>query len=202
MNFLVGEQVKNTMRDKLGIVTAIEGEIALVNYGVGPERTSLKYLALAVAKRTPFMHILATDPSALSELASNIKEFGGRIEVSTSPQVLEKAADRLSANSSLSPTEAVDYIKVCSEKSHSTKYDIMVMSATFPPQLAARLGVILKRAEKDTTELPLGKRAHRGEWQISCNPLAEYLMREHSVLPKRVGVAPVRKVRVIIEEID
>jgi hypothetical protein len=187
VNFLAGEKVKHTVREREGVfVQALSAELALVDFGYGHERASLKHLALVIAKRTPFMHILATDPSALCELAANIKEFGGRIEVSTSPQVLEKAADRLSANSSLSPTEAVDYIKVCSEKSHSTKYDIMVMSATFPPQLAARLGVILKKAEADAAELPIGKRAYSGEWQISSNPLAEYLLREHDILPKRV----------------
>ncbi len=186
MKFLVGEKVKNTMRDKVGVVMSVSVTTALVDYGnnVQGELTSLKYLEL-VKQRTPYMHLLATNLSAIAELAANIREFGGRIEVSTGPQLLEKAADRLSSNSSLSPSEALDYVKVCTEKTRGIKYDIMVMSATFPLLLAERLGVVLKRAWKDTTELPLGKRAHRGEWQISCNPLAEYLMREHSILPKK-----------------
>ena len=48
MKFLVGEKVKNTMRDKVGVVMSVSVTTALVDYGnnVQGELTSLKYLEL------------------------------------------------------------------------------------------------------------------------------------------------------------
>ena len=181
MTFLVGEKVKHTIREREGIFVqaAAEPGYGLVDYGSGPEMVSLKHLALAVAKRTAFQQLLATDPDALLAFAAYFKN-GGRIEICSSPQALDRAAERVSSNSSLSLTDALDYIKVVSEKSQAYKYDIVV-PAGLPTELAARLSVLLWERGKGS------HRARKGEVQINSTGLAEYLMREHGVLPKRVA---------------
>ena len=60
MKFLVGEKVKNTMRDKVGVVMSVSVTTALVDYGknVQGELTSLKYLELV--KQQPSPHRVET----------------------------------------------------------------------------------------------------------------------------------------------
>jgi hypothetical protein len=70
---------------------------------------------------------------------------------------IEHCAEWVSSNSSLSPTDALDYVRL-SPRGHSTKADIEAPDA--PQDILARLGVAL-----------------------DSRNLAGYLMREHNILP-------------------
>lgn len=173
--FLLGDKVKHTMQEREGVIVHFESEtLALVDYGQGPKKTSLKYLEL-VSKGTDVQQALRKDPAALELFATHYKATSGRIEISCQPSCIDQEASRLSQVSCLSEINAIDYIKPTTEASHGAKYDILV-GADLPIGLADRLGVFFHVD---------GLRARDGEVQVNSRPLAEWLMRTHNVLPKK-----------------
>ena len=129
-----------------------------------------------IKKETDVQQALRHDPEALGMFAKAFKDNGGRIEVTTSPSVADQAYDDLSDVSSLSPVDAVDYIRLATDRTHGTKFDILVKDK-FPAGLSDRLGVFFHAS---------GLRAKPGEVQINSRPLAEWLMKEHNILPVKV----------------
>jgi len=189
MKFFIGDKVKNTMRDREGVITAIGTVLADVDYGCGPQTTSIAYLEL-LSKRTPFQNALCTSPETLNEFAA-IFLAHGRMEISCGPSYVERAADRVSANSKFSSSEALDYLNVVTEKTVGMKYDMLVAADSVPVDLAERLGVVLYPSSTDNgRKAGFGKRALRGELQINCTELAEYLLREHNFTPRRYSWEP------------
>ncbi len=174
MKFLVGEKVKNTMRDKVGVVMSVSVTTALVDYGnnVQGELTSLKYLEL-VKQRTPFMHILATDPSALLIFADEFKAKHGIIRVYAAPKHLDALSEQLSACcSALTPTTAADYIKVLpTDLSQGPKFSITMDNIS--QSLIDRLGCLVWSRTS----------SRRSTVTINSHSLVEYLLREHNVIP-------------------
>lgn len=175
MNFLAGEKVKHTMREREGVFVqaAAEPGYGLVDYGSGPEMVSLKYLALAFAKRTPMQHVLATDPAALLGFADEFKSKHGVVRVYGAPKYIDSVSEQLSACcSALTPTTAVDYIKVApTDLSCGPKFSISMDSIS--QSLVDRLGVLVW----DRTN----SRSHGVK--IQSKPLVEYLLREHNIIP-------------------
>ncbi len=184
MAFLVGEKVKNIMRGKVGTVIGslpeknfpkeVVAASICVDYGNGPEVSSLKYLALAVAKRTPFMHILATDPSALLIFADEFKAKHGIIRVYAALKHLDALSEQLSACcSALTPTTVADYIKVLpTDLSQGPKFSITMDNIS--QSLIDRLGCLVwsRTSSRRTNTVTINSRS-----------LVEYLLREHTVIP-------------------
>src|SRR5271154_641971 len=53
MSFITGDRVRNTMREREGVVLGFETEtLALVDYGQGPEKASVRNLTLLAPKHT------------------------------------------------------------------------------------------------------------------------------------------------------
>jgi hypothetical protein len=172
MNFLVNDEVRNTMRDRNGTLKGFENAlVALVDYGKGLEKTSIQYLEL-IGKGTDVHQALRNDPEALTQFAEHFLR-SGRIEISCQSSKVERLAAEVSEVSSLSEIEAFDYIRPVTEKSHAAKFDILVAN-DLPEGLAIRLGVYFKSN---------GLRAKAGEYQINSRSLAEWLMQAHNVLP-------------------
>jgi hypothetical protein len=173
--FLHGDKVKHTLQDHEGVIVSFESEtIALVDFGKGPKKTSLKYLKL-VSKGRAVQLALRNDPAALELFWEHYAATTGRIEITCQPSCIDKEASKLSQMSSLSEINAVDYIKQTTEASHGAKFDILV-GVDLPTGLISRLGVFF-----DVN----GQRAHNGEVQINSRSLAEWLIRVHNVLPKK-----------------
>jgi len=173
--FLHGDKVKHTLQDREGVIVSFESEtLALVDYGQGPKKTSVKYLKL-VSKGRAVQLALRNDPAALELFAAHYKATNGRTEITCQPTCIDKEASKLSQMSSLSEINAIDYIKETTEASHGAKYDILV-GANLPAGLADRLGVFFHMD---------GLRARDGEAQVNSRSLAEWLIRVHGVLPKK-----------------
>ena len=134
----------------------------LINKNLKPVKTP---------KPTSVQRAIAADPSLFEQIVEHFKATG-RIEISCQPSRIDSEADRLSQVSSLSPTEAVDYIKPTTEASHSAKFDIIV-SDDIPESLRQFIGTFFKK----------GLRSGTGEFQINSRSLAEYLMQKHGSLP-------------------
>ncbi len=173
--FLQGDKVKNTMREREGVVVGMETEtLALVDYGRGPEKASVKNLEL-VSKGTDVQQALRKDPEALESFAEHFKRCGGRIEITCQPSKASMLASELSSVSKLSELDAADYIRETTEASHAAKFDILV-DAGLPVGLSDRLGVFFHVD---------GLRARHGEVQVNSRPLAEWLLWTHNVTPRK-----------------
>jgi hypothetical protein len=170
--FFVGDKVKNSMRDRSGVVEGFKNDSLLfVNYGNGPEVTSPKNLVL-LSKVTDIRLALRDDPTSVQHFAEHFKATG-RIMISCQASRVDKLANDLSAVSGLSELEAVDYISPASERTHAAKFYVLVSKDAING-LFARLGVffdILKTGENEV--------------QINSRSLAEWLMREHNILPQK-----------------
>lgn len=170
--FFVGDKVKNTMRDREGVVEGFKNDtLLLVNYGSGPEVTSPKNLAL-LSKVTDVRLALKQDPALVQQFAEIFKPVG-RIMISCQASRIDKLANDLSAVSGLSEIEAVDYISPASERTHAAKFYILVPKDAVS-SLLTRLGTFFD-------VLVTGE----NEAQINSRSLSEWLMREHGVLPQK-----------------
>jgi hypothetical protein len=133
--------------------------------------------SIPIPKKTDVQNALEVDPSALNEFAVVFKQ-NGRLEISCQPSKIDQLASELSSVSvQLTELNAVDYIRPTSERSHAAKFDILVSP---PSHLVDRLGVFFDFN---------GHRAREGEAQINSRPLAEWLMKNHDVLPVKVGTS-------------
>lgn len=111
---------------------------------------------------TSVQRALATDPAVLTDLLP----FVTRIEISSSPAGVESAANAISENTSFTDIEAVDYIRVVTDRSHAAKFDVIVKD-TVPTDLRDRSKVFFNES---------GHRARTGELQIGSKSLALWLM--------------------------
>jgi len=118
---------------------------------------------------TDVQRALATDPTTLTELLAYVE----RIEISSSPSGVALASVTISESSSITEIDAVDYIRVVSDRTHDAKYDVIVRD-TIPTELRDRSKVFFNES---------GHRARAGELQISSKPLASWLMGQ-GVLPE------------------
>lgn len=177
MTFLVNDKVKNTSRERTGVfkgLSEIPG-VAFVDYGQGngPERASMKYLEL-VSKGTDVHQALRDDPAIL-ELIWDQYKAGGRILISCQSSRVGYLANQLSQITALSETDAVDYISPASEKTHAMKFYIM-LPATANDDFYARVSNFFgSRTIMASTK----------EVQFNSRSLAEWLIKEHEVLPER-----------------
>jgi len=170
MLFFIGDKVRNTMREADGVVSGMKGDLVLVDYGRGPAVTSSQYLVLK-SKATDIQAALRNDPEALQQLVP----FVARILVSCEPKVADQLATELSEVSNISALDASDYIRVVTDRSHGAKFDILLRDAV-PETLMQRLGVFFTSN---------GHRAKVGEVQVNSRGLAEWLMKEHNLLPEK-----------------
>lgn len=177
--FLEGDKVLHTMREIEGVVIknidpAPNGaERVLVQFkGRSPEPVTTKNLKL-LHKGTDVQQALRNDPEALNELVKWVH----RIEITGNPNDVDKLAEAVSSNSSLPPSQAIDYVKPTSEASHGGKFDILV-DENIPNDLQDRLGVFFFPAGQ-------GQRARVGEKQINSRALALWLMKNHGFLPRK-----------------
>jgi len=126
-------------------------------------------------KLTDVQKALQTDPESLAIFLQVFKK-SGRILISAAPDTAELLAAQLSSVSRLTPSEAVDYIRVVTDRTHASKFDIIISDP--PIGLADRLRVNFHLN---------GHRAKKGEVQINSRPLAEWLMKEHDVVPEKAS---------------
>jgi hypothetical protein len=191
MNFFIGEKVRNTMRDRDGIIAEVlSDDFVFVNYvGIAtPQKTSVSNLTL-LSKRSSFKQVLASNPAALQEFAGRAKDAGVRcrIEVHCGKGHTEETAEDISANSSLSPTAALDFINETAQDYSSHGFTICMPEELMPKELIVSLGRIFWTNYKTGAETrePVGHRAKKGEVQINSADLARWLMREYNILPIR-----------------
>ena len=164
---------------------SVLGHVRLVGNGNHPEGQIFGTFTMALyveepvkqPKPTSVQLAIAANPSLFEQIVDHFKATG-RIEISCQPSRIDSEADRLSQASSLSPTDAVDYIKPTTEASHSAKFDIIV-SDDIPESLRQFIGTFFKK----------GLRSGTGEFQINSRSLAEYLMQRHDALPVKYLVA-------------
>jgi hypothetical protein len=128
---------------------------------------------------TPVETLKRTDPGALALLADYYKANGGRMEFCCAPRHVEKLANSISSNSSLSEVDAIDYINIVTEAAASPKHDIF-MTDGLPEELSRRLSVLVWRPKDG-----IKTHARNGEIEVNSRALAEWLMREHGALPKK-----------------
>jgi len=175
MKLLLNDKVKHTLREKEGSITNLteNPEFVLVDYGRGPEKTSVKYLEL-VSKGTDVQHALRNDPAVLALIWEQYQN-GGRLLISCQGSGVERLASQLSQITSLSEIDATDYISAASEKTHAMKFYVM-LPATADDEFYKRVSNFFG------TRTTL---ANTREVQYNSRSLAEWLMKEHEVLPER-----------------
>jgi len=175
MRFLIGDKVKHVTRGREGVVEAFKNEtLALVNFGNGPEVASFTNLVL-LDKGTDVQQLRRSDPEALEAIVPFVR----RIEISCSPNAVDVLCSEMSSLvSGLTETDAVDYVRVVTDRSHGAKFDTIIEDK-LPADLSERLRSLFK---KD------GHRAKTGELQSGSRPLAEWLMTAHNILPEKALV--------------
>jgi hypothetical protein len=172
-NFKVGDTVQNTITNAKGEILALADGKATVKYrGIGVrERQKLEQLIFVPTSDVDSIRV--HDPAALDEFAQVFAQ-GGRIEISCSPDSVDKTAADISNHSSLSQTDAMDYIKVVTERSHAAKFDIILTTAVFPAELQKRFAA------------HNGPRAKAGkETQVGSKGLALNLL-ERGFMPEKI----------------
>lgn len=146
-------------------------------YAEGKEEYSAYTVKTADLKPLPVKRQSAVD-KALSqdpEVLASFAPYVSRILVSSSPDGVDGCAQDISANSDISETDAMDYVKVVTDKSHGAKFDILV-SEKIPEDLRNRMGVFFNEA---------GHRAKGGELQIGSRPLVLWLMNNLGLKPEK-----------------
>ncbi len=173
--FLLNDKVKHILREKDGIVAGFteNPEVILVDFGRGPEKTSVKYLEL-VSKGTDVQQALRADPAILALIWEQYRN-GGRLLISCQGSVVERLASQISQITSLSEIAVTEYISAASEKTHAMKFYIM-LPATSNDDFYERVSTFFG----SRTTLASTK-----EVQYNSRSLAEWLMKEHEVLPER-----------------
>jgi len=171
----MNDKVKNTMRGRDGVFAGLSDNplVAFVDYGTGPERTSVKYLEL-VSKGTDVQHALRDDPAVL-ELIWSQYQSGGRLLISCQGSKIESLANQLSQMTSLREIDATEYISAASEKTHAMKFYVM-LPASADDEFYKRVSNFFG------TRTTL---ASTKEVQYNSRGLAEWLMKEHGILPER-----------------
>ena len=171
----IGDKIKDKIMGVRGTIQTINPdgsyEVVYLN-GVGLRHNQRESNLELDYKETDVHRALQNDPNALNLFANYFLE-SGRIEITCQPSKVEQIANDLSGISSLSATDAFDYIRPTTEASHAAKFDILI-SNNIPAELAARLGVYFKNN---------GLRAKAGEYQINNRSLAEWLIRTQNILP-------------------
>jgi hypothetical protein len=123
-----------------------------------------------IKKLTSVQRALIADPTILAELLPYVV----RIELSSSPAGVDSAALAISENTSITEIEAVDYIRVTTDRSHAAKYDVIILD-TIPAELRERSKVFFNEN---------GHRARVGELQVGSKSLALWLMSQ-GLLPEK-----------------
>jgi len=127
------------------------------------------------AKETPVQQLLKKDPEAVALFAQAFLT-GGRIVISSSPDSVDSIVESISSNTRLKPSEAADYVRVVTDRTHHAKFDILVTDPEAGlSAIADRIGVYLHRN---------GRRARKGEVEFHSRELAEHLMSKYEVLPQ------------------
>jgi hypothetical protein len=114
------------------------------------------------------------DPTIL-DLIWGQYQNGGRLLISCQASRIDPLANQLSQITVLSETEAVDYISAASEKTHAMKFYVIlpaIADETFYTRVSNFFGS--RTILTSTTEV-----------QYNSRSLAEWLMKEHSVLPEK-----------------
>lgn len=144
MNFHYGQKVWTPEQGW----TKFERQLSTPEFSYVTKGNKMWRVATETIAETPY------DDKAVAELAA----LDPPIRITCNPAVYDAEIDWLSSNSSLSPSEAGDYIHPTTERSHGAKFDIEAPNA--PAELLQRLGG------------PLDRRV-----------LAGMLMKDHGLLP-------------------
>jgi hypothetical protein len=126
-----------------------------------------------VKKLTKVEQTLNQDP----EILRLFVPFVSRILISCSPKDgdLSKCVQDISENSDIAELEAVEYIRVVTDKSHGAKFDILV-DADIPQDVRDRMSVFFHED---------GHRATSNELQINSRSLALWLLGNSEIRPQK-----------------
>lgn len=180
----IGDKVRHDITGKVGTLTTYPtlSDMCTVEYGDGPIVTWKKRLELLPTparrvknpKPTATQIALRDDPDVLN-LIWQLYKGNGRVLISCQGSKVEYLASQVSGITSLSETEAMDYISPASEKTHAMKFYVM-LPAGAEESFYQRVSIFFgSRTTKASTS----------EVQYNSRDLAEWLMKEHSILPEK-----------------
>jgi hypothetical protein len=171
-------QIGDVVVETQGFFKDAEFTVTGEDLGTNPkwgERQLRAPVAPKAPKLTDVDVALRDDPALLPLIYQHYKSKGGEILVSCQGSRLENEASRLSTVTNLSALDAMDYISPASERTHSSKYYVVMSnkeSENFFKRVENFFGSLTTIASSENV-------------QFNSRDLAEWLMKTHNVLPRK-----------------